>query len=397
MANNRVDFANANNIFRLQKMGANFTPQTMAAARRIVQGAGSTNDAALVRQQLGIFKTGAGKAKQQLRAAQQTVGTFIQAGTSIEQISRGGGAAMVGVLNLVKLGAGEMDKIIRSKVVRSVFENVAKTVYGNAAVGTRAYQAARGAFRQAVPVVEAAMMGWDIGKAIQQSRDNATDKKNARAGLVFDMARGNNIDFARAQREALETRVNVRQGEGWIAKTLRAAGFDTGYDDELKQRLERRAETITAARSEAQALGIDVQDVYARAAAAKGKDASELTEIERDQALDAALKDTVDPNKLMNDSMVDTALALETPWEKIGDWFSTDDQMEAKRRKIVEEKVLPARIKTKVQRQKDAEYASQLVQMAMTDTQRLVNRDAAERTQAEFYSQRSRHKAWAND
>lgn len=397
MATNRIDFANANNIFRLQKMGANFTPQTMAAARRIVQGSGSTNDAALVRQQLGIYRTGASKAKQQLRAAQTTVGTVIQAGQSVEMISRGGGAATVGVLNLVKLGGAEMDKVIRSKTVRTIFESVAKTVYGNAAVGTRAYQSVRGAFRTAVPVVEAAMMGWDIGKAIQASRDNAYDKKNARQGLVFDMAHNNNIDFARAQREGLETRVSVRQGEGWIGRTLRAAGFDTGYDDEIKQRMEKRAETITTARAQAQNLGIDVQDVYAQAAAAKGKDASELTEIEKDHALDAALKDAVDPNKYLNDKMVDTTLALQNPWEDLGDWFRNDAQMQAKRRKIVEEKVLPDRIATKVRKQQDAEHAAQLVQMAMTDTQRLVNRDAAERTQAQFYSQRSRHKAWAND
>src|SRR5471032_474368 len=99
----RIEMANAANVFRLQKLGGRFASPVLVAARRTLAGQGNANDAQLIRFNLGIAKSGATQAKNALRAANAATSTVIQIGQSVEMIQRGGTAASIGVLNLIKV------------------------------------------------------------------------------------------------------------------------------------------------------------------------------------------------------------------------------------------------------------------------------------------------------
>jgi hypothetical protein len=412
----RIEQINASNIFRLQKGGANFSNTVMAAARRTIQGTSTAADASLIRQQLGIQRSGARQAKAALQSAQRAQSTIVSVGTSIEQISRGGGAATVGFVNLVKLGSSELDRLARSRTMRNVFESVGARFFGGADVGARAHQSFRRALARGGVVIQTALAGAELVQDIVANRRAAIDQRNANQGLNYDLARQNNIDFQRQSREGSDVEYRLAGEEHWLGRYLRGNGWDTGHEAAIKSAKTARAEmhSKTRAAKAAGMGGINPGDVLSAYAQKKGKSVTELTDWERDQALDEAAawvsrtqngittnSRADDPDTYLDDPMVDTELAIVRHDASIGqNWLEaqmTVEQKRARRRRIAEEKVMPARLNYHIQRQKDLATAADMAERSLTAGQRLDQAKINQVVTSKWMSTVSRHRAWNND
>ncbi len=408
----------AASVLALQKRGGNVPPQIRACARRVLGGSGSSADNQAIKQYLGIKRSGAGKARQQMRSFDNATNLAVQVGQSVEMISHGGPVAGAGVLNLIKLGTNEIDKIAKSKTVKKVFEGVAGRFFGDAAKGTQAFYSVRRALKIGGGFIEAATIGLDIGSAIEkawESRHKAEYKHIANSALAYD-ASMDTLDFARSAEDFKKAAQAVERTESGLGKFSRKTlGFGSDYEDRVKAEAAKALEARKEARRIVGAGG-RAAEILSRYASSRNKDVSQLTAAEKADAFDQASKKLADREALgpkeieyrqQGEEMLvyakERAAAADgwiTPYTYIPTEMLFHEQGVERRRQAARD------ILAKFRRNKEdpqeiekrRKLAMERAERALTPVERRSKQQAEDVSQGVYDSFRSRHHmAWSND
>lgn len=379
----------AGKLFNLHRQGARFTPQEYAAARRIYEGNGNATDLAVVRQALGISRSGATAARRQMRGVARGFQTFGQVGVSLDMLQRGGEAGLAGLVNLVGTGADLAQRAVSSPSVRNLLQATLGPLQGQ-----RAFYSLGRAVRFGGAVAGAALVGGSVGSWLRSSSEQAQSDQARYQGTPWDLRQQTGVG---ANRIAIEQReIEARLSRGGVLnlgkRTVNAVSqfalgvdaFDAANSRVKASALKRRAQLIASGRDVAETMGVQVADIRGRL----GVNATQRSVREAVDEEIAARLPAVSERDIQSELL------------RRGQWWSTlsllgpSEQEKEEIRSDIKERSLNYHKKAAERQRKADEWYEDHV---LTAADRRVQEVASDQTNAVLATFRSRHQAWRND
>ena len=305
----RIEKSIAGKVLKMHKnRPAGENGHIRAAARRILKNRGTEQDIELCRRFLGIRKSGAGAARGAMRAYKRIEGQVFSLSQDFELIRASqdrGESTAVPMARLMQNLNFQIQSAIKTKWARNAAERAAEFFGKNPAVASRALKALGRGLRLGGAIGTAALLGITAAETFFRQRGE-TAKSKARS---LDLSRALKID----PRLSRDIRVNVEESEAenrsYLRSLLHSLGYTESEQKEIEGRQKTQKETLAKARAIAAELGIDVGAVLGKKARALGKPINELTEREKNEALDAQIRPKLDPKNFLNDERVQKELS----------------------------------------------------------------------------------------
>jgi hypothetical protein len=403
----RVEKNMAGHVFNLQKQGGRVPPQVLASSRRILQNASGQGDVENVRRYLGIYKSGSsalGRVGKRIARIQGAAFSISQDIELLQSSSKDGRPTAVATARLINNLNDQVQQAIKSKWAQKAAEVAARLLNQDPVMAGRFLKAVGRGLRMGGLVVTAAMGVAEVAERFFENRRQS----GAAIGARKDLARELNADPRVAQSEQTAASEEVSRAKSKLRGLLDSFGFSGSTENEATKKFDARKKQIEATRRLAGHLGVNVDEVLARAAARKGKLPSELTLRERNEALDAATKSRVPTlAEMRNSDMVSQQMKREfehfsgrfgTAAKDLGSVFgfsqSGDQEKESRRGQLARE-YLDRYIRTIEKQLANFEEVARQSREAWTPSQQRMHRDRLERSEADYNSHRSRHKAWS--
>lgn len=335
--------------------GDNVPLNVQQAAARVQGGSDRPSDVGLLREFLNVRRSGAKQTRRAIgaiRGSTQPILNTWRAYDNFQNVSARGGDTSGATLNLIRTMTREVESLTRGPAFRRLAEETGRWL-GKSALGQRLGISAASGIRGARSLTRAAgMAGLGIEAAVAGAQYglqgwDARNYNQAAGGLRFDLSRryGINQNYMTNQANRIKQGVvSSQSGFGYIRHGLSEAlgdlplvGHLFASDDvqkEADEKLKARAELINKARSRSSDYGVDALMAQIAAAKRKGIPFSELTEYEKNEAVDNAVAGSIDPRSSAWDGAVNTRLALQNPWDKLNDINRPPELMRAKRENI---------------------------------------------------------------
>lgn len=427
MAGRGVQFANASEIFTLLRQGVKVPPNVVASAQRTVKGIGTPADQQVIKNYIGIKRSGRADVAKAVSAVRNIRGAVSDVENAAEmvstQVAQGANPIPAGV-RLVQTMSDKFQDFLKTKLVKNVAVQVGKALGSDAQaskallLGLRRAASLGGAWAGAIG------LGVDIGSRIGLGLFDATARRNATAGKSFDAARQRDINVASFGLQARGIRSDVVAARSLYATVRDALGFDEDTTTEQEKRIEQRAANITRARPFAnkffRRFASSVEGKLVEAARKKGKTVDELTEREVNEVVDFENRWQTSPGFFVRstegnvldtgrqdengnfifedkddiDPRIRTKLALKS--QAYMQWFLNLNatQRKAEYEKIAEEEVIPELLKGEEIRRADKLRAAENTREALFNTpeKKAEFRFRVMNAQADFQAEYARHK-----
>ena len=314
-------------------------------------------------------------------------------GASIDLISRGGEAGKAGVINVTRIAKTQISELVESRPIRNLFIGIAQKFYGKTETATAVGLAARLGIMQVIKQISgigaAAYFGWELGTKVRQSFEAAQEAKNKSQGISFDLAKQYKVDFTRQREsgnaatvEALQSRSATSKFTDWIL-----SGETTGYSAHTWERIQKQKE-FRSQLADAKRQSLENREqVIALAASERGKSTAEMTEWEKQTALDAA----VDKSEVWSWGVRDQ-VAAELTKERQRTLFPVSPET----RRDIANKVLLQFAKRNTEMRKDIIARGILDLSNMSASDIFTHRQENEQVRARYDQHRNRHRAWAD-
>jgi hypothetical protein len=409
----RIEKNLAGRVFNLQKQAGRVPPTVLASARRILQNASGQGDVDSVRRYLGISKSGAGalgKVGKKLARIQGAAFSISQDIELLQHAAQDGRPTAVATARLIGNLNDQVQQAIKSRWAQRTAEAAAKLLGRDPVIAGRLLKAVGRGLRLGGLVVTAAMGAAEVAERFFENRRQA----GAAIGARKDLARQLQMDPRLARAEEALAAEEVRGARGKARTFLDRLGFNAGTEQETTKRQADRLRQLEQARRNASHLGVDVEGVLAGVAAQKGKLISELTQRERNEAIDEALRPKIQTLESMkNSEMVNKQ--LEREFGKVGSYghlslfakdvsstltfglTQTSEQAVAERRDQLAREMLGKVLAVMEKRQEEIDQLAQQMKAQRTPAQQQMHRDRLDRAEGEFNSHRSRHRAWSTN
>lgn len=412
---NKIQFANASEIFTLRKQGVIVPPNVLAAARRTLAGQATPADASVIRNYIGIQHSGAKELKRsvsQVRALQQGVGDIEVAAEMYENAAKNGSNPFPSGARLVQVITDKTQDFLKTKLVKNLAVSVGKVLGSDARASKALLLGLRRAASLGGAAVAAVGLGIDIGSRVGLGLFDATAKRNASAGFSFDVARRNGMNIADFALQSRGIRQDVVTNRSLYEKVRDALGFDQDTTEEQERRINLRADNMKRARPFTGRYGANPEAMLVEVARRKGKTVSELTDREVNEALDHANRFLTDPSYYINkidetesntemeepnddvDKRLRNKLYLKTPAYQRWFWSLDPARRRKEWEKIAEEDVIPEAIKGEEIRAADKRIAAENTREALFNTpeKKAAFRELLAITQANYQAEYARHK-----
>jgi hypothetical protein len=383
------------------------TDDVAKSARLILDGKGSAADVQKVRQATNTFKSGAGRVRQFQRTYNNVFGSVsrIQQSVQLADLARESGkGTSVANARVIQTVSREIDGLIKTKFVRDGVKTVANAIGANPRVAANFLKTISRGLKLGGAIVGTAMIGFDVAESYFDNR-----KRGASAtGAIRDSIKQAQIDQRYGRQIERQIRQQVLDSQSELEKVKDNLGFDGGTEEEIAKKAKERIDLVQRARS---SLGSRENEVLAEVAAKKGKTVDELTDKERNEALDAETKDTLNPSVYMNDDDIEKKLQNEfhigervknlgLRWNPLTRGFTTDinTKMQKRRMELAEEKAKNQIIYREKQK-KDAEtHAKQIRKRREEDpVENLKYRLEQQQAESDLKNYRSRHSGFNGD
>lgn len=409
MATSKIDFANASEIFTLKKQGAPVPKNVIDAARRTLAGAGTAADRDVIKNYIGIKRSGKGKWKRavsQIQGIQADVGKVEIAAEMVTTAAATGQNPIPAGIRLVNVLQDRFQDFLKTKLVKNVAVSVGKYIGSDAQTSKALLLSMRRAAGLSQGVLAAIGLGVDIGSRIGLGLFDANASRQKSAGKAFEEAYAGRMNIANFAAQAKAVRAQAQAGRGPLERIMDSLGFDESKTAAENQAIETRSHNIQRARA---TQAIRDPHEYTKAlnlfAQKRGKLVSELTERELNEVADAEVGDELsgEKNITFGDSDKTTAMGAKV-YTKIAlknaaykAWFATLNwsQANAELRQIYETEVVPENQTGKERRIEDYRRAAENKRMELVDTPQKAYqfRQKIAIAQADFQAEYARHKA----
>jgi len=265
------------------RMGPSVPPHIQKAALDAVDGTGNYKSEAqllnIMRDSLGIRKTGATEARATLRSVNSGIRDVTNAAVLMDVASRGGPQGSVAVMGLVQMAVSKVADVASSQTMKGILQST----LGNFA-GERAFRSVRNAVRSAGPLIAAAETGWNIGSYVEQ---NASFLGGA-AGLAQAKATG----FDKYKQTGMDPKLQkaIRDEAFEYEEATGNYFWDKSLNEATNKRRDKVVDQIVGMRDEAQSLGIDVAGAVGKWASERGINPDQLTPENRAMIVDLEIK-----------------------------------------------------------------------------------------------------------
>lgn len=413
-----------------------------AAARRILDGRDRPDDADLVFRTLGIGRSGR-KFKRQARQAIDPIRNIAQSAVVAANEARTTDEGRSGVATAVLIATAtrEFERILNTKYVKRAVEEVGKRIGG-----TRIGQALGINQVSTTAGLNTALRFLRLGGMAATAGIVGQEAVLKLAQIYKDQARGR-MEIVQAQQRAFEAGITpskiqeiskFSEIDAYLANRGLGGAWnlfleDIGVGKSGEQiRLEKEAQQREynqriRARKLVEEFGVSRQRVLANAARAKGKTIAELTDRERNRAIDAAIEEFANPRKVAQrpevrrriEAQLDEELrptkseegflgnfayfmehvqiaARDAVAESTG-LIETTAELRELRRIELERDELEAFLSRREKEIQARYIATQRNEEQLTVAQRMQRQEVTELATASFNNRRSRHKGWNND
>jgi len=307
-------------IFRLQKNGNDVPPDVRGAARRILQDKNSAADVEMVRRWQGIGKGGAGALRRGYNQARGVVGSAEritdQIGMYQSAVARGGGG--IQAVRLAQTITREFEGVLKNKYVKATAEKAAQII-SKTSLGRRlGVTGSVSGLRFLRSVGRMARLGGVVGTAVagamsafdQGSQElRGASEERLKRDTLKQQFNGNPVLAREIERSAaLRATGGVRtwgEAAGNLAHSLTGGllGFEgrsASTEKAITQEMQKELKTREAMRKHLS----NPEQILQQGARARGMTANLLTERERNEILDSAANERVNPQEFMNDPIV---------------------------------------------------------------------------------------------
>lgn len=389
--------------------------EVRAAARRVLQGTGTAADLASIRSFLGIRRTGMRGAKQvQGRAfGIQRAATNIARDFQIAAMSSTGGrASLIATANLTATVTRELEGLTKSKFIGKTAERVAGFLGRHPAdatrflktlgrglkwggfVGTSAFVALKFAqdtidrkYRMArsTTAIRDISRKMDTDPRFTKDIEKQVRKTADRLGILKGVKQHERFASGIAESPAKYIPIVGANLQAYnLASKWMSDYFEESHEAKVKELMEKEVGARMKGRGVLEELGIDRSTVLGAYAARRGLRVQDLTTREVNEALDAELKDKLNPRttKYLRSAYVRSQMDLLTPLQK-----SIDAAYIERKRAHEEEFALEAMVKTVNSAEKkkaDRAEAARQLRERMTPAERFLQSDMIARANANW-------------
>jgi len=377
--------------------------EVASSARKILKGSASPDDVKRVRNYTGDHVGISSKLSRATKAFNSAMQPFSNITSALDQLATtkaAGTGTAASEQRLFRTVLGELNKFSKRPFVKDVAKKVAGFMSNDPMLSARMLKSAGRIFRGA-----AAAGGIFLGGVQAVERFYAERRRGAEAtSRTLDTTRNLRTD-PRLARSIRQQALNRVKRASFLQPT---EDLDTGeitefvgnlHAQEAEKAVQREVEAIEAARSAAQEFGIDVPTTLGRYASSKGKTIADLTDRERNEAIDRAVQLALVRSPKFRDEQrhfADHKFRMESSEQGFLDKFRTEDQIEARKEQHMQE------YKDRVMKSAGSAQAARLEAGAqalerMTPAKWYLIQDQSQTARAMYRAAASRHQAWLND
>ena len=365
------------------------------SARKVLDNQGSDYDVKLLKDYVGYKRSGASSVKRFQGSINSVINDASRIQNDISQIDiarQQGLSSGLAEGKLVQDLTYEATKLLKTNVVKDGAKAVAEFLGQDKLAGTRFLQTLGRGLRLGGAIAGVAIEAWQYGEDYFKNRNDSAVAYSQRRDAIRNFG-GSQVFGRNVEGQVID---EVMSGRNIFTKVLDSLGFDSETQKAITSRLQGRLQTIADARQYSQQFGVDAYSVWAKDAASKHKDFGDLTDREKNEAIDEQLAEELNPDNYLNSPYVNSHIDREFNGvtgflrDDIGFWTGNT---RAKRRKILAEEY----VKKKVLRQKADKAAREDIaerarkERADDPVENFKHKEEQHLSQAYFSNFRSRH------
>lgn len=371
----------------------------IAKTARLVLDGGSVSpaDREQLFQAVGWQKSGARNIKRTVSAMQNVQNKFAQYSLQWDVLNSTN-ASTGSKIRITQMIMGDMEKLLRTKFMKNITTSVAKTLGTNPAFAMGILKSVGRGLKMAAPVAELMVMAIDATERyIENKRLRARSEVD-----MFNRAAELKIDEKLAKRWRNQIQSSAEGADGTIGYALKWWGKGKSIDEEAKERYDQLTKSLSDARKNMGALGYRDANILSDYANSLGINVSELTERQRNKALDDTVIAQYDPDKFLNDPRVRSRIEhdildtdIRTRYDKAAreKYFASTEY--ASQQRIYAEKLVKETIAAAIQKQKDLEEGAERAKEKMSAAEIWQRSKAMKDGITNFNGYRQRHSTWS--
>lgn len=321
--------------------------QVAESARKLADGIGSQNDVVVCKKFLGYAKSGAGSVKRFSGAINRTFGAASQISQDINQVQY---ARDIG--GSVGLAEAKLFQDINNDVQKLLNTGVAKQVTKLLGASAFRQQVLRG-LKLGGAVAQVGIATYETVTEYVENAKTVSEQQARRKDLIRQLGGDPTVgrfEENRATTEALNERTI-------FSKVADYFGFDGETQKAITSKLEARLQTVADARNYSAYFGVDALSTLQKAALSKNKQISDLTDREKNEAIDASLAESLNPDNYLNDQRVNSQIDREYEGYRDFVFESLGFSKEKRRRQLAEERVVQIVRYNRVMKRDQESYA----------------------------------------